>query len=147
MNCAPDRTLIIGYGNLLRRDDGAGVLAAMALREAGMPAIDVHQLTPEMAETIAAAQRVIFLDADVDVPAGEVRVCPVEAASSSVLEHHATPSNLLSIARDLYGSAPLAVVIGIGGESHDFGETVSDSTLKGIREAVQLCMNPVWWKS
>jgi hydrogenase maturation protease len=119
----------------------------MALREAGVPAIDVHQLTPEMAEMIAAAHRVIFLDADVEVAPGAIRICPVEAASGGVLEHHATPSNLLSLARDLYGSAPPAVVIGIGGESDEFGETVSESTLEGIREAVKLCMNPVWWRS
>jgi hydrogenase maturation protease len=147
MNCAPDRTLIIGYGNVLRGDDSAGVRAATALREAGVPALDVHQLVPELAEAVAAAERVIFIDADAALAPGEVRVTPVTPESGSVLEHHATPTNLLSLAYDIYGHAPQAVVIGIGGESHDFGDAVSPSALEGIKEAVRLCMNPVWWKN
>ncbi len=58
--------LVIGYGNTLRSDDGAGPFVARAL-EARVPAgtriLDAHQLTPEMAIDISVATRVVFVDA------------------------------------------------------------------------------------
>jgi hydrogenase maturation protease len=147
MSCEHDGTLIIGYGNRLRGDDGAGVEAAIALREAGVPAREVHQLVPELAENLSAADRVIFIDADAALAPGEVRVDYVDSESGGIFEHHATPANLLCLAREIYGRAPEAVVIGIGGASHDFGAEMSPSVRTAIGKVVELCMNPVWWRS
>lgn len=147
MSCARESTLIIGYGNVLRGDDGVGVCAATALREAGFRSMDRHQLTPELAEAVAGAQQVIFIDADIALPPGEVSVMPVAAGSGGALEHHATPASLLRLSQEVYGRAPSAVVIGIGGESHEFGRALSEPALDGVNKAVELCMNPVWWKS
>ena len=47
--------LIIGYGSELRSDDAAGVVAARELARYGLRAIPVHQLTPDLAESVAAA--------------------------------------------------------------------------------------------
>jgi hydrogenase maturation protease len=63
--------LVIGIGNPLRRDDGAGWWLARRA-EPWLPAAQlrtVHQLTPELAEDLAAAARVLFIDAWV-VPDG-----------------------------------------------------------------------------
>ncbi len=57
---------MIGYGNTLRSDDGVGPRVAMAVASWGWPglkAIAVHQLTPELAEPLAAAELAIFVDA------------------------------------------------------------------------------------
>lgn len=137
MSCEPDGTLIIGYGNSLRGDDGVGVCAAERLREAGFHAIGVHQLVPELAERIAGAARVIFIDADAGLAPGEVRVTSVEAAKGGAFEHHVTPSSLLSLAVDVYGSAPPALLVGVGGESHDFGTELSPSAQEGVKKAVR----------
>lgn len=67
-------TLIIGYGNPLRGDDGLGWHVAQRLA-AVLPQhrarIEVcHQLTPELAEPISRADLVIFIDAEDLAPAG-----------------------------------------------------------------------------
>jgi len=58
---ACDGVLVIGYGSELRGDDAAGPTAARRLRSTGLSALDVHQLTPEIAERSAAARVVFFL--------------------------------------------------------------------------------------
>ncbi|MRR38257.1 hypothetical protein EG829_27125, partial [bacterium] len=82
------KTLLLGYGNPDRQDDGVAwhVLHALAGR-LGFPAPDSYeedfpaagnpefrftlQLTPEMAEEIAAFERICFVDAhtgNIDIP-------------------------------------------------------------------------------
>ena len=57
------KPLVIGYGNSLRGDDGAGPYAARLLQnmndEGGWDIVACHQLTPELAETISRASLVI----------------------------------------------------------------------------------------
>jgi hydrogenase maturation protease len=59
-------TLVIGYGNSLRGDDGVGPLVAEQVAEWNLPdvrSLSVHQLTPELASEMALAKTVIFIDA------------------------------------------------------------------------------------
>ena len=74
-------TLIIGYGNALRGDDGAGSIAADLLRDRiHDPAIEIlsqQQLLPELMEPISRASRVIFIDASVSGRAGKVNRIPL----------------------------------------------------------------------
>ena len=76
----PD-TLVIGYGNALRGDDGAGYIAAELLRERIQnPAVEVfslHQLAPELMEPISRARQVIFLDAAIMGRAGRYQRVPL----------------------------------------------------------------------
>ena len=63
--------VVIGYGNPLRGDDAIGWKAAEALRDVyeDDTAVEVfasHQLNPEMAESVAEAGMVIFIDAVAD---------------------------------------------------------------------------------
>src|SRR5262249_51109422 len=80
------RLLVIGYGNELRGDDGVGPAAARAVAAWAEPcvqAIATHQLTPELADAIAGAEEVVFVDARIG--AGEVvlhRVTPSSTASA-----------------------------------------------------------------
>ena len=101
--------LVIGYGNSLRGDDGIGPGVAGALAK-GDPidraqVIVCHQLTPELAECIAAADLVVFIDAAVNIDPGTVAVREVLDASppSSGLFHSATPAALLGLARHWCG--------------------------------------------
>jgi hydrogenase maturation protease len=69
-------TLVIGYGNPLRRDDGFGYQVARRLAEL-LPAdradvIACHQLTPELAEPISRSELVIFVDARQGAEPGRV---------------------------------------------------------------------------
>ena len=58
--------LVIGYGNSLRSDDGAGCRVADIVASWDLPyvrSLTVHQLTPELAEPIAQSDLTIFVDA------------------------------------------------------------------------------------
>lgn len=121
-------TLVIGYGNPLRGDDGAGAFVA---RRLGPDAIACHQLTPELAEPVSRAHRVIFVDAHAGVPAGEIILQRVRPRASSGI-HRFDPETLLAWSQQLYGHAPEAIFIGIGGESFDLGESLSPAAQRAV---------------
>src|SRR5579885_1525828 len=107
------QALIIGYGNTLRGDDAVGYLAAERLAstitDPGVEIRAVHQLTPELAERISQAEKVIFLDAAVDGDRGAIQKrAIVPAADPQAWTHSSTPEGLLSMASALFGTAPPA---------------------------------------
>lgn len=120
--------LIIGYGNELCGDDAVGIEAARALFARGYNAITVHQLVPELAERIAAARRVIFIDCDLTLPPGEVAL---RKPSGSHL-HGCTPEVLMSLARTVYDSEPKCFFIGIGPSCLDLGAPLSEPVLASL---------------
>jgi hydrogenase maturation protease len=126
-------TLIIGYGNSLRGDDGAGPFVATQL---GAGAVACHQLTPELAEPISQAHRVIFVDAHAGVPAGQISIRPIQPRSSAAI-HRFDPETLLAWSEQLYGRAPEAVLIGIGAESFALGEGLSPAAKRAARKALR----------
>lgn len=143
MRSRADRVLVVGYGNLLRGDDAAGPRVARTLRSCGFPAIEVHQLTPELAALVSRVQLAIFVDADTALAPGQVRVTPVREGGESPLEHHASPAGVLRLAREAYGQAPPALLIAIGGESYELGRKLSRPARRAVRQVVNLCMNRV----
>jgi hydrogenase maturation protease len=125
-------TLIIGYGNPLRGDDGFGWHAAMRLldliHDAGIEILAVHQLTPELMDPISRARRVIFIDAAVGEDAGKLTVATLETTGGPVpaFTHFATPAALLEGARSLYGARPEALLITVVGLDFEIGEELSE---------------------
>jgi len=125
-------TLIIGYGNPLRGDDGFGWHAAVRLREiihdAGIEILAVHQLTPELMDPISRARRVIFIDAAVGEDAGKLTVTALETTGgpAAVFTHFATPAALLEGARSLYGAKPEGLLITVVGLDFELGEKLSE---------------------
>lgn len=133
--------LIIGYGNVLRRDDGVGVAAAGWLDDHLPPAAAnvtaVHQLLPELAEPISRCGLVIFIDADAGLPGGKYRKCSLNPGDTSdrTCGHHQTPQGLLRMAEELYGRTPQALLYSIGGTDFSYGLTLSadvSSTLETV---------------
>lgn len=125
--------LVIGYGNLLRSDDGAGCRVADIVASWELPymrSLSVHQLTPELAEPIAQSDLVIFVDAcvrnnglpDHDLNAG--------------IGHLSDPRSLLLLAQQVYGKTPVAYALLLPAVNWEFGEQISDITAKGIEQAV-----------
>jgi hydrogenase maturation protease len=147
MNYGRDGLLIIGYGNVLRADDGAGVRAVQLLRDRGFATVSEHQLAPELAESIAAARTVIFVDADAGVAPGEIAVSEVVPLATNILEHHATPGALLRLSEVVFGVAPRAFFIGLGGERYDYGDSLSAAAERSVEKAVELCMNQDWLRN
>lgn len=136
-------TLVIGYGNDLRGDDGAGICVAgkIAKQSPQTRVIIIHQLTPELAGDIATASRVLFIDA---YPARETgaklrieKISATQARSESAIGHHGDPSSLLRLADELFGAAPEAWLIGIPAFNFDLGEKFSPQTTERIDEAIE----------
>src|SRR5690242_15224744 len=138
-----DGTLVIGIGNPLRGDDGLGWRAVEALRQ--MPSLKAaetvicHQLTPELAETVAQARRVIFIDACVGTPPGAIRVnlLPPAPSQDSAWSHRLDPRGLMQYSRRLYGVWPEAWTISMTGGAYDYSEglsTLVESRLPALLE-------------
>ena len=100
--------LVIGYGNDLRSDDGAGRVVVDRIESMGIPGVRVislPQLTPELTLQIADADCVVFVDASVNVTKTTLSSLRAEAGEQSAWTHFTTPGMLLAMAGDV-GSAP-----------------------------------------
>ena len=157
------RTLLLGYGNPDRQDDG---VAWHVLREVcmclGLPAPDTFdeafpfssdfacefalQLTPEMAEVLASYDRVCFIDAHTGQIPEEVRLMDVEPVfQKSPFTHHLTASSLLAMEKALYGHTIEAVLLSVRGYAFGFEQSLSPDTQRLLPQATTLIEN--WLKS
>ena len=140
MNSKPARCLILACGNTLREDDGIGPwLAAWASErfraDDGVKVIASQQWTPELAEDIAHAESVIFIDCAMNAETGSVRWMPVEPGGDEprLATHQLDASQLLSLSKELYGAIPrTSLLLTIGAGSLELHE--------GFSEAVQAAL-------
>lgn len=127
------KLLVIGYGNPLRGDDGFGYRAAERIPGATA----VHQLTPELMESIARAGRVLFLDASAEGVAGEIRRRAIRPApDGDAFTHHATPEALLAGALALYGRAPEAEILTVVGADFSLREDLSPAVADALERVI-----------
>ncbi len=124
------RVLVVGYGNVLRTDDGIGRYAAQALADGGrLPGAviqAVHQLTPELALDLSEADLVVLVDADESAPPGTVVTTRVaRGGRPGAWSHRLDPAGLADLAFELYGAEPDLFVVGVGVASVEAGERLS----------------------
>ena len=117
------RTLLLGWGNDGRRDDGLGPAFVSLMAERRIPGLRVgsdYQLQVEDACEVARYDRVIFVDADRSGPEpfSFRRVYP-SASSLSFSSHSVTVGGLLALTRELFGGEPEAWLLGIRGYDFD----------------------------
>jgi len=138
---------VIGYGNLLRRDDGAGpALAEMVEKRFGQNKLKVivtHQLVPELAEELAGKEvtAVLFIDAGTnsDNEHEQVTIRPVAAWSSSPsLSHYFSPVDLLAYTELLRGTPLPAWQLTIHGSDFSYGEKLTAQMEKKLVDAGEL---------
>ena len=150
-------TLLVAYGNASRRDDGVAFHILRRFRSRiGLAAdweedteevvsgqrvrmIALHQLAPELAETLATCERVVFLDAHVSAVGWE----PVQWAQISpvyepgMVGHHLKPTVVLALCCTLYGTAPEGYTLSVEGQDFDFGDELSPQTSAWADVAVE----------
>jgi hydrogenase maturation protease len=141
-----DRVLILGYGNLDRKDDGVAwhILDSLSQRLGRpSPTLDegfqlsglstellfVLQLTPELAETISEFDRVCFVDAHTGSVPEELNVADVKSQfQPSPFTHHMTPASCMALCEALYQNAPQAILVSVRGYEFGFERSLSPRT-------------------
>lgn len=129
------KTLVIGFGHPLRRDDGVGLWVAQKLE--GLPGVQVvttQALTPELIPKIATSDLVLFVDARVG--AGPVRWERIRPGAHPPLSHSLSPRALLSWAERLFGDAPEGWLVTVPARDLSFGQGFSRPTLRAAQGLV-----------
>jgi hydrogenase maturation protease len=137
--------LVIGYGSALRRDDAAGLHVARAVAACAPAAevVEVALLVPELAERVAQAECVVFVDAAIapaeTAPSADgcsaVTTAVIEPLLSPPLMAHVTsPRALVALAARLFGRAPPAWIVTVPAFDTTVGEGLSRRTA-ALRDA------------
>ena len=141
--------LVLGFGNTLRSDDGAGVALAEKLvvhwlaQGVGVQFLTTTQLLPELAAFIAQEEvkAVVFVDTGGFVDTGSfvdtgIQIAKVELDSTSPsLGHHLDPTTLLVYAHLLYGRTPRAWLVTIPGQDFGHGQEFSPEVTRLLDSA------------
>lgn len=141
------RTIIIGYGNIHRTDDGAAYEIINAVRnllgqkalnedETGLEnlggridSVFLPQLTPEIIEILVAYDMVVFVDAHVGASKNDIDCSEIRPENSySTFTHHMTPSMLLAFLHVLYQHDPTGYMVSVKGHDFDFKRELSART-------------------
>jgi len=149
------RTIILGYGNPDRQDDGAAwhILRKLAdhlgrkfpeccefeFAPSGEnpDLLFMLQLIPEAAETISLYDRVCFVDVHTGSIPSELQQVMIEPVMHrSPLTHHMTPDTLLALTQQVYNRSPQAILISIRGYEFGFDQSLSEATGSLVEEAV-----------
>jgi ferredoxin--NADP+ reductase len=135
------KTLVIGYGNDSRNDDGAGWFVVNELSRLGLPGVTLevaHQLEVDFAETVRDYEKVIFVDAAVPESPQPWWSAEVEPGfQSHAVAHYMTPGDVLGLCQTLYGRAPRGELFSIRGHDFNFGTTLSPATRQAATEVAQ----------
>lgn len=130
--------LLVGIGNTLRRDDGAGAQSVGYFADRDdCRVMFVHQLLPEHCEQLNQHERVVFVDAAVKTDQVLLeRLHP--SHDSPWLGHFGDPSWLLSLCFEMYGRVPEGWLLTIPATDLGYGEGLSPEAAKAVVEAIRL---------
>ncbi|WP_135078899.1 hydrogenase maturation protease [Terasakiella sp. SH-1] len=133
------KTLIIGYGNPGRQDDGLGPALAQYIEDLKLPNISVdidYQLNIEHAHDLMGYERVIFVDAALKGPE-PYDFQPLNAGNpTSFTSHSVSPQAILRLAKDLFQIEIKAFTLAIRGyEFEIIEEELSPKAAENLKEA------------
>lgn len=149
------RTLVIGFGNVDRADDGVAYYVVNALRrrlgqsilhedETGLEelgsqidSVFLVQLAPELMDVISLYEKIIFVDAHVYENVDSLYCAPVLAEfTPATFTHHLTPAMLLALLKALHRREPAGHIVSIRGYDFDFHRRLSADTEALVEKAV-----------
>jgi len=140
-NITKKHTCIVGIGNTLRSDDGAGAYVCRLLENvnvANVTIITTHQLDIGMTEELANFERVIFVDASLDEDSFSLKPLEIENNPASSSSHQINAGMLVSLARQLYTTETRFYICAIGAHNLDIGNDLSEKTTINANEAAAL---------
>jgi hydrogenase maturation protease len=138
------KTLVIGFGNPGRGDDGIGPELARRLARLALPDVTVemdYQLSVEHAALVAEHDRTVFVDAtveDLGEDGAPFSLRPVsDAPMDGGLTHFVSPGQVVSLARACFGVAPPCYLLGVRAyEMDEFAEGLTPRAEAGLEAAL-----------
>jgi hydrogenase maturation protease len=135
------KSLVIGYGNDLRSDDGAGRVVADRIAAMGLADVAVRsmsQLTPELSLEMAQVDIVVFIDASIEV--STTTTAPVKPASAqpSAMSHFSTPESLLAMTASIGAVPSRAFTVSIPAADLSLGFELTPETELAVEQAVAM---------
>lgn len=149
------RTIVIGYGNIDRADDGVAYHVVNDLRQRlGLSILDentagledlgskidsifLRQLAPEIMPLLTDYNLIIFVDAHT-LDNQDLFYCVpvVPRYTTSILTHQMSPSAFLAFLKTIYNHEAEGYIVSIRGKDYDFHRTISLETRSFIEKAV-----------
>ena len=123
--------LLVGIGNTLRGDDGAGIRVAELARARfpDLTVLCVQGLSPELAETVAQYDLLLIVDASVATTVLRVSEVTPAASGERIQSHTMSPAGILGLAATVYNRVPSrSVLIELPAVTCDFSEVLSPLT-------------------
>jgi hydrogenase maturation protease len=156
------RSLVIGYGNLDRHDDGLGFYIVNRLRrhlgqkplafdDDGVSrlgrcpdSIFIRQLVPELIVTAAGYDRLVFVDAHIPADLPHLRCTRIAPGDSfSGFTHQLHPAAFLGLLQVLYGREPVSHLLSVMGSNFDFGRGLSVDAGRLLEPAIEVILKLV----
>ena len=97
------KTILVALGNPLRGDDGVARRVIELLGPTDAETVAAIQATPELADQIAGADRVIFIDADTTPGETRLEALAPPTGSPSPIGHSISPAETVELSRRLFG--------------------------------------------
>ena len=123
----------------MRCDDGLAWRAAAALEckfsSSDIEIVRVHQLAPELAETVSRCEAVIFVDAAAAGNASPGEICSAQInlpQTQARFSHQLSPGAIVALAHQLFGAAPRAFSVTLTGNCFDHGESLSPAVAAAL---------------
>jgi len=129
---ASSQVLVVGYGNIHRRDDGIGPwvvnwVGHVLQHRKEIRTLSLHQLDADLIEELRDIDLLILVDASVEEIEGGWRWMKVEPEFGDLpyLTHHVKPSFLLGLLQSIYHRCPQTWLVSVHGQDFGFGEMLS----------------------
>jgi hydrogenase maturation protease len=131
-------TLLFAIGNPQRGDDSVASEVCALVGQGDWKVIETMELMPEMADDVAGAERLVFIDAD--YRGGEPSISPLSpvACHPGPMTHSLRPSDLVAVARRLYGFKGPAWLLRVPGTDFGLGCPLSKTARTNARLAALL---------
>jgi len=128
-----NKTVLVGFGNEYRKDDGLGI-KLLDLIDEKISKIKIQELSIDILDDIKDFETVIFVDAALEGEDINFRKIEKEPKFSP-LTHHLSPEELLIWAENINKKNYEFYLLSIRGYDFDFGEELSKEGGKNLLKA------------
>lgn len=132
------KTLMVGFGNPMRSDDGIGPYVVDRISTLEIPDVDVricHQLGVELIDDVRSYDRIIFVDAGGGPKPYRFRRVRADAPSAAS-SHYLSPETLYRLAQKLVAPVPPFYLCTVGVADFAFGEGFSEKAVRSAHGAI-----------